>query len=293
MTSTTTSPSVVSATPPSLQWQGMPLHGRVLIEASAGTGKTWNIGVIYLRLLLELGLPVEKILVTTFTTAAAQELRERLRRRLIEAEHWLECKRDGGARAVSGDSSLNAWLDEKFSTPEDIAVARRRIQVAHVDFDRAPIATMHALCQRIQRDFPLESGAPFTADKLLDEKALLRECVEDFWRRRYLSGTVDPDEAEAIISDGPEGLLRDLGGLFASGATAVAADGQAQLDRQIGALRSANNIAELRRLVAATGLFKRSPDRVPCAHAWRRSPMPWSRAETSAFWKSTSTTILM
>ncbi len=64
----------------------MPLHGRMLIEASAGTGKTWNIGVIYLRLLLERGLRVEQILVTTFTDAAAQELRERLRRRLVEAE---------------------------------------------------------------------------------------------------------------------------------------------------------------------------------------------------------------
>ena len=79
------------ATLPVLDWQRMPLHGRILIEASAGTGKTWNIGVIYLRLLLERELRVEQILVTTFTDAAAQELRERLRRRLIEAErHLLE-----------------------------------------------------------------------------------------------------------------------------------------------------------------------------------------------------------
>ena len=73
-----------------LRWRELPLDGRVLIEASAGTGKTWTIGVVYLRLLLERGLGVEQILVTTFTEAAAQELRERLRRRLVETEQWLE-----------------------------------------------------------------------------------------------------------------------------------------------------------------------------------------------------------
>ncbi|HEY6543971.1 MAG TPA: UvrD-helicase domain-containing protein, partial [Dokdonella sp.] len=57
----------------------------MLIEASAGTGKTWTIGVVYLRLLLERGLGVERILVTTFTEAAAQELRERLRKALRDA----------------------------------------------------------------------------------------------------------------------------------------------------------------------------------------------------------------
>src|SRR5450432_1654681 len=253
-----TSATTTSAILPPLQWQCMPLQGRVLIEASAGTGKTWNIGVIYLRLLLEHGLPVEKILVTTFTDAAAQELRERLRRRLIEAERWLDGKRDGGTQEASDDNSLAAWLDERFCAQENIAVALRRIQIARVDFDRAPIATMHALCQRIQRDFPLESRAAFTADKLLDEKALLRECVEDFWRRRYLAGTVDPGEAEAVLSGGPEGLLRDLGGLLAGDATAIPADGQAQLDQRIGELRSADNIAELRRLIDAVSLFKRS-----------------------------------
>src|SRR5690606_3090964 len=72
-----------------LRWRNLPLDGRVLIEASAGTGKTWNIGLVYLRLLVERGLGVERILVTTFTEAAAQELRERLRRRIVEVEHWL------------------------------------------------------------------------------------------------------------------------------------------------------------------------------------------------------------
>ncbi|MDR3388327.1 MAG: UvrD-helicase domain-containing protein [Rudaea sp.] len=241
---------------PPLQWQDIPLQGRVLIEASAGTGKTWNIGLIHLRLLLECGLPVEQILVTTFTDAAAQELRERLRRRLLEAERWL----DGSARksAAADDNPLEAWLEGKFSSAEDVALALRRTRIARVDFDRAPIDTIHSLCQRIRRDFPLESGAAFAADKLIDEKALLRECVEDFWRRRYLAGTVDAREAAAVLPAGPEGLLRDLGALLARQARAIPADGQEQLARQTGELRNAGNIAELRRLVEAAKLFKRS-----------------------------------
>ena len=72
-----------------LDWKPSPLAGRVLIEASAGTGKTYTIGLIYVRLLLERGLRVEQILVATFTERAAQELRDRLRTRLVETEHVL------------------------------------------------------------------------------------------------------------------------------------------------------------------------------------------------------------
>src|SRR5690606_3003656 len=72
-----------------LDWRQVPLEGRVLIEASAGTGKTWTIAQLYLRLLLEHGADVGAILVCTFSEAAAQELRERLRARLRDAERLL------------------------------------------------------------------------------------------------------------------------------------------------------------------------------------------------------------
>ena len=68
------------------------LDGINLIEASAGTGKTWNICGLYLRLLLERGLDVQKILVVTFTNAATAELRERVRSRIVETLGYL---RDG------------------------------------------------------------------------------------------------------------------------------------------------------------------------------------------------------
>ena len=236
---------------PILDWRRMPLQGRVLIEASAGTGKTWNIGVIYLRLLLEAGLPVEKILVTTFTEAAAQELRERLRRRLVEAEHLLESV----ALDAASDDPLQAWLAALCTNEEQARQALRRIQLARTDLDRAPVSTIHAFCQRVQRDYPLESGAAFGSDKLFDESQLQRECVEDFWRRRYLAGAVDPREAELLLKDGPEGLLRDLGGLGNNTDARIESGGLAELERQLAALRSDKNIAELQRLADDKTLY--------------------------------------
>lgn len=244
----------LTAAPP-LDWRRMPLHGRSLIEASAGTGKTWNIGLIYLRLLLERELRVEQILVTTFTDAAAQELRERLRRRLIEAERMLETS----PTAATGDEdTLENYLMDRYPNAADAQLALRRIQLARADLDRAPVSTIHALCQRIQRDYPLESGAAFASDKLFDEQQLSRECVEDFWRRRYLVGEVDPREAELLLKDGPEGLLRDLGGLANNTDARIIAGGLAELERRIAALSSADNIAELQRLADDTTLYKRS-----------------------------------
>ncbi|KRE87538.1 DNA helicase UvrD [Rhodanobacter sp. Soil772] len=236
---------------PPLDWRAMPLHGRTLIEASAGTGKTWNIGVIYLRLLLERELRVEQILVTTFTDAAAQELRERLRRRLVEAERLLA----SASLDMASDDPLESWLAALCPDEDCIRRALRRIQLARSDLDRAPVSTIHALCQRIQRDYPLESGAAFANDKLFDEQQLMRECVEDFWRRRYLVGNVDPREAELLLKDGPEGLLRDLGGLANSADARIEAGGLAELERRLAALHTPDNIAELQRLAGDKTLY--------------------------------------
>jgi exodeoxyribonuclease V beta subunit len=200
---------------PLLDWRTMPLGGRVLIEASAGTGKTWNIGLIFLRLILEQELPVERIIVVTFTEAAAQELRERLRARLAEAERCLQ-------GACDGASELARWLAQKY-TDTDARHALRRIQLARVDIDRAPIATIHAVCRRILRDFPLEAGSGFGTDKLLDETELLRECIEDFWRRRYLVGKSDPTEDD-VLAKGPDDLLFDLRDLLTRDARVLPLD---------------------------------------------------------------------
>ena len=75
-----------------------PLAGFNLIEASAGTGKTYTITALYLRLVVEARIPVNRILVVTYTNAATKELRDRIRSRLAQIRHAFL---DG--RAAAGD----------------------------------------------------------------------------------------------------------------------------------------------------------------------------------------------
>mgnify|MGYP003768072895 CR=1 FL=1 len=201
--------------PEPLDWRDLPLADRALLEASAGTGKTYNIGLIFLRLLLEGGLDVRQILVTTFTDAAAQELRERLRSRLVEAERWLRERSRDAPCSEPMPGSLEDWLAARCSDAADARTLLRRVQLAQMDFDGAPIATIHAFCQRVLRDFPFASRGDFRGAELVDEGDLLRECFEDFWRCRYLAATPSPLELEAVVEKGPDALFRDLKPLFA------------------------------------------------------------------------------
>ncbi|MDE1961324.1 MAG: UvrD-helicase domain-containing protein [Xanthomonadaceae bacterium] len=244
-----------------LDWRSLPLAApdRVLIEASAGTGKTWTIAALYLRLLLEGEDPpaVEKILVATFTEAAARELHERLRLRLADAERELQ-RILGAATIAAGEGgerdSVLEWLADAFSEETETRRALRRIQIARMDFDRAPIGTIHMLCQRFLHDFPLDSGVA-AAQANLDEDALLRECVEDFWRRRYLADTaVDPAESE-LFGGGPEKLLYDVHTLLAQDARVLAADGLQDLARGMESLHAEKSAARLRELAAKRELY--------------------------------------
>ena len=275
-----------------LRSRELPLDGRVLIEASAGTGKTWNIGLVYLRLLVERGLGVEHILVTTFTEAAAQELRERLRRRIVEAERWLQqpdALAAAAKQAIADDDAdaLPAWLAAQCAEPERRCEALRRIQLARADFDRAPVSTIHAWCQRVQRDYPLESGAAFRVEALVDEGDLLRECVEDFWRRRYLEADVDPGE-EGVLCDGPESLLRDLMTIAGSGTdNLLAADGLEALPAALDALRERGIADELRALARERSLYASRKTRLckgfeNVAHAIEASTEPQAMMQAMA-----------
>lgn len=177
----------------------LPLHGTRLIEASAGTGKTFTLALLFLRLLLERGLPVDQILVVTFTRAATGELRDRIRARLRQALDHLDHR-------TPADSLLAALLDP---LPRD--ESRQRLADALVRMDEAAIHTIHGFCQRILQEYAFESGAPFAFELLESEKALRLQVIEDFWRNRFYA--VDPDEADwaATTWTDPAGLLAALG----------------------------------------------------------------------------------
>lgn len=149
-----------------------PLEGMNLIEASAGTGKTHTITGLYIRLILELGLTVEQILVVTYTKAATAELRERIRARMVALKR--------AAESGDEDAFRTALLMDEATARERL----RRLRLAILSFDRAAIFTIHGCCQRLLSDNAFESGMPFETELLSDERALVQEVVDDFWRRR-------------------------------------------------------------------------------------------------------------
>ena len=155
-----------------------PLTGVNLVEASAGTGKTWNIAALFVRLLIDesAGIPplVEQVLVVTYTKAATAELRSRLRTRLREALTALD---------QPGD---DVWLESLLAPYRaDVALLARtrlRLTAALSGFDAAAIYTIHGFCQRVLSDAAFESGQPFNAELVPDEDDALRQLAEDFWR---------------------------------------------------------------------------------------------------------------
>jgi exodeoxyribonuclease V beta subunit len=154
------------------------LAGLNLVEASAGTGKTWTISGLYVRLILELGLSVDQILVVTYTKAATAELQDRIRKRLREVLSTFET-------GDSEDEFCRRIVDQYGDRAE---VAMRRLGYAISGFDEAAVYTIHGFCQRLLNESAFESGADFDCELMPDETDLLREIVDDFWRREvYLA----------------------------------------------------------------------------------------------------------
>lgn len=176
-----------------------PLAGVRLIEASAGTGKTYTIANLYLRLLLERRLEIDQVLVVTFTNAATEELRERIRRRLRDALALLE---SGGAGEDGDLGSLVLRAD---------ADGPQRLRDAITRMDEAAIFTIHGFCQRTLRENAFESGALFDAELLAEVHELRRAVLADFWRRRfYGAGVEEAAWAAGQWPEGPGALLAEL-----------------------------------------------------------------------------------
>ncbi|KEY59360.1 exodeoxyribonuclease V subunit beta [Serratia sp. DD3] len=185
----------------------LPLFGERLIEASAGTGKTFTIGVLYLRLLLGLGesaafprpLTVEEILVVTFTEAATEELRGRIRSNI----HAL---RVACVRGQSQDPILAALMAEL----DDLAAAAAQLLAAERQMDEAAIYTIHGFCQRMLTYHAFESGMLFEQTLIQDELPLRRQACADFWRRHCYPLPLNVARAVSQEWSGPEALLKDL-----------------------------------------------------------------------------------
>lgn len=150
--------------------------GITLIEASAGTGKTYAIAGMVVRLITERGFAIGDILVVTFTEAATLELRDRVRNRIRDALILLEEGKPGG------DKALTAFEDASGS---EVDKGIRHLKDALLSFDEAAIFTIHGFCQRMLRENAFETGALFEVELLTDASPIWRETVEDFWRKQF------------------------------------------------------------------------------------------------------------
>ena len=156
------------------------LDGVNQIEASAGTGKTWNICALYVRLLLEKNLSADQILVVTFTKAATAELHERIRGRLAEVQRAIETGDDGGDPFII--RLFETTLSEERGV--DLEAAAKIVRRALRTFDQAAIHTIHAFCQRALQEAPFAAAMPFAFEMEADDAALRFELAADFWREQ-------------------------------------------------------------------------------------------------------------
>ncbi|GKX63541.1 RecBCD enzyme subunit RecB [Pragia fontium] len=197
----------MSQQPLALDPLSLPLFGERLIEASAGTGKTYTLAALYLRLLLGLGqeaayprpLSVEEILVVTFTEAATEELRNRIRDNIHQLR--IACIRN-----ESHDPLLNQLLAEL----PNKATATALLLAAERQMDEAAIFTIHGFCQRMLSHNAFESGVLFEQSLIEDELPLRRQAVADFWRRHCYPLPLPVAQVISAEWTGPERLLADI-----------------------------------------------------------------------------------
>ncbi|OEE38371.1 exodeoxyribonuclease V subunit beta [Vibrio genomosp. F10 str. ZF-129] len=199
-------PKIVATT---LNTMTFPLHGARLIEASAGTGKTFTIAGLYLRLLLGHGdgetrhstpLTVDQILVVTFTEAATAELRDRIRARIHDA-------RIAFSRSQSDDPVIAPLLAAVSNHKE----AAKILLQAERQMDEAAVYTIHGFCQRMLTQNAFESGSRFDNEFVTDESHLKAQVIADYWRRNFYPLPINLAGEVRRIWGSPASLLSDIG----------------------------------------------------------------------------------
>ncbi|MGQ3002521.1 MAG: exodeoxyribonuclease V subunit beta [Hydrogenophaga sp.] len=229
----------------------LPLWGSRLIEASAGTGKTWTIAALYVRLVLGHGdaeadegfgrpLIPSEILVMTFTRAATRELSDRIRARLLEAAR---CFR--GEPVVTGDALMTELLAAYAPGPAR-SHAAWRLAMAAESMDDAAVHTIDAWCQRMLREHAFDSGCLFDETLSSNELAMLGEATLDYWRQQIypLTGTA-LDEALSVWKS-VEALNKDARALKEQTLPVDAGAGSLAVCIERGQARRTADIAQLK-----------------------------------------------
>lgn len=168
-----------------------------LMAASAGTGKTYSIQTIYLRLILIEGLTVQQILTVTFTKDATKELRDRLQAILRDALDYLE-----NTRSIQDKKDRTKIIvDLACGTgPNAKQKASERLHLALLDFDLAAIYTIHGFCQRVLTRFAFETRQSFDMEPATDTDEEIKQLCRDWWRKNVYS--IDEDTAAILAGHG-------------------------------------------------------------------------------------------
>ncbi|WP_107773098.1 UvrD-helicase domain-containing protein [Nocardioides sediminis] len=159
--------------------------GTTLLEASAGTGKTWTIAALVTKYVASGAATLDEMLVVTFTRAASQELRERVRAQLVDAAEVLA---DPAAERVPSD--LHTWLLD--ADADERRCRARRLTDALVSFDAATIATIHQFCQLVLRSLGVAGDTDASATLVEDLDELTTEVVDDLYLARFADQQAPP-----------------------------------------------------------------------------------------------------
>lgn len=183
------------------------LSGTNLVEASAGTGKTYNITSLYIRTLIERDVSVGNILVVTYTEAATKELRDRLMSRIRESISVLK-----KGKVKNEDDQ---FLGNLLQYVDDRRQAIEKLDAAVRSFDEASVHTIHGFCYQALQEQAFDSRAMYDAEMIGDDSDLVLEAVDDYWRNWMAKATEDESKqplVKLILDRGyePEKLADEL-----------------------------------------------------------------------------------
>lgn len=148
----------------------LPLGRTTMLEASAGTGKTYALAALTVRFVAEEGIPIAQVLLVTFTRAATAELKDRIRDRLADAAAHL-------AEPIDTDDPLLVALANTTST--EVAIRRERLERAVTDYDTAQIHTIHGFCAQVRESLGVLADLNTEAVPTESESALIQEVCAD------------------------------------------------------------------------------------------------------------------
>ena len=251
-----------------LQADSFDLWGSRLIEASAGTGKTWTIAALYLRLVLGHGsehgfsrpLRPSEILVMTFTRAATRELSDRIRGRLLVA-----AQRFRGQRPFDANDPTLESLVSAYPPGQSRDHAAWLLALAAESMDDASVHTIDAWCQRMLKEHAFDSGCLFDEELVPDEEAMRLEACQDYWRQNCYPLKLESLEKVLEVWSGVDRLVKDMKAIL--GQDIPAAEG-------IGTLEEALAQADSTKLDALSKLKAGWDTRADAMQDWLLGQLP-------------------